>query len=312
MVASLEKFLFGIVDYAGLFPPAQLPLEAALRNYRNYASSRARWMLSRFICPAGSLERAAGLWRDLSPGTPLPVSALCAATEASEFRRQLEQVQRLLSDSTIHVEMLELRAPVEGIRSLENWILELVRELASLKLHPLPAFVEAPGAVADELLPLLRAAAHPGRLGFKLRCGGATAEAFPPAHTVAAVLAGCSAQEVPFKATAGLHHPLHHFDSNLGVGSHGFVNLFAAGLLAASASRTLQILESCLLEEDARAFAFSEDGLEWHGNSLSTDDIEKLRNRQIISFGSCSFREPLEDLMKLSWLPQTVASTIAE
>ena len=32
ILPSVRAFLAGIIDYAGLFPPAKLPLEKAIRN----------------------------------------------------------------------------------------------------------------------------------------------------------------------------------------------------------------------------------------------------------------------------------------
>ena len=53
----------------------------------------------------------------------------------------------------------------------------------------------------------------------KLRCGGAS---IPSAEQVALVIASCREAGVPFKATAGLHHPVRRG------AEHGFLNLLAA------------------------------------------------------------------------------------
>src|SRR5436305_3640232 len=93
MTAALRAFLSGIVDYAGLFPPAKLPLDEAIRNYVRYRTEPEAWMLGRFICPAARLA-------DLSPfvgelfrdGPPLSVSALGrGGTDAAGFRDGLRQ-----------------------------------------------------------------------------------------------------------------------------------------------------------------------------------------------------------------------------
>jgi hypothetical protein len=46
----------GAVDYAGLFPPAQLPLADALAEYRRALAGADAWMLGRFIVPAVQLS----------------------------------------------------------------------------------------------------------------------------------------------------------------------------------------------------------------------------------------------------------------
>ena len=51
-----RALLSGMVDYAGLFPPAQLPLEKAVREYAVHLGGAEAWMLGRFIIPAQRLE----------------------------------------------------------------------------------------------------------------------------------------------------------------------------------------------------------------------------------------------------------------
>jgi hypothetical protein len=43
--------LTGLIDYAGLFPPAKLSLDQAIRNYAAYRQCPERWMLGKFVIP---------------------------------------------------------------------------------------------------------------------------------------------------------------------------------------------------------------------------------------------------------------------
>src|SRR5438045_204787 len=61
MTAGLRTLLAGIVDYAGLFPPARLPLEEAVRNFVRYGGESDAWMLGRFVLPAARLAELAPL-----------------------------------------------------------------------------------------------------------------------------------------------------------------------------------------------------------------------------------------------------------
>ena len=55
MVESLQVLLGGVIDYAGMYPPAQLPLSEALRTYVRYKQGKEAWIVNRFVCPAGRL-----------------------------------------------------------------------------------------------------------------------------------------------------------------------------------------------------------------------------------------------------------------
>ena len=55
MQPSLRALLTGVLDYAGLFPPAKLPLHQALAHYANYRQSSDRWMLGHFVLQAARL-----------------------------------------------------------------------------------------------------------------------------------------------------------------------------------------------------------------------------------------------------------------
>jgi hypothetical protein len=55
-------------------------------------------------------------------------------------------------------------------------------------------------------------------------------------------------------------------------------------------------------EEDAGSFAFTDDGLRWRNHRASVDEIELARRSAVVSFGSCSFDEPRDDLRALGLL----------
>ncbi|HEV2719334.1 MAG TPA: hypothetical protein VG323_04885, partial [Thermoanaerobaculia bacterium] len=109
------------------------------------------------------------------------------------------------------------------------------------------------------------------------------------------------AHGVAFKATAGLHHPLRcvrplTYEPSSPRGTmHGFVNVFMAAALLSRA-------EAILDDDDPRAFAFDDDTASWRGHNVLTGDLAKLRDGFAISFGSCSFEEPVNDLKELGWL----------
>jgi hypothetical protein len=51
MTKSLRALLEGLIDYAGLFPPAALSMQDAVRNYARYREGEYAWALGKFIVP---------------------------------------------------------------------------------------------------------------------------------------------------------------------------------------------------------------------------------------------------------------------
>jgi hypothetical protein len=141
----------------------------------------------------------------------------------------------------------------------------------------------------------------------KIRTGGVTPGMVPTTAYVAEVLARCTASGIPFKATAGLHHPVrskHALTSAPDAPSdtmHGFLNLF----LAATAARSGGLAEDlvAILEtRDGAEFIFEAERVRWRDRSFSQDALADVRSRFAISFGSCSFDEPIADLKSLGIL----------
>jgi hypothetical protein len=138
--------------------------------------------------------------------------------------------------------------------------------------------------------------------GFKLRCGGLETSAFPTPEQVAFALTSCVRAGLPFKATAGLHHPLRHFDPQLSVKMHGFLNVFGAGVLAATLSLSEEQVQPIIEDEDPSHFVFTDSEFRWKDFAAPLDAITRARREQVISFGSCSFDEPRDDLRALGLL----------
>jgi hypothetical protein len=138
----------------------------------------------------------------------------------------------------------------------------------------------------------------------KLRTGGVTPQAIPPVPDVAAFLRACAERRLPFKATAGLHHPVRHVHS-LTYGAdapravmHGFLNVFVAAAFAWHGRREIEPL---LGETDAAAFRF-DDRAHWRDWSLDAAEVRAARQQSAHSFGSCSFDEPIQGLVELGFL----------
>ena len=102
----------------------------------------------------------------------------------------------------------------------------LFRDSAPRRPRRDPIFDAAAVAEAGHLIDETR------RAGLKIRCGGLDASAVPTVDAVAAAISAGLVTDLPLKATQGLHHPIRHHDATLGATVHGFLNLFAAAVLA--------------------------------------------------------------------------------
>jgi hypothetical protein len=307
--ASLRALLTELLDYAGLFPPTRLPLDQAIRNYARYRQQDDAWMLGRFIIPASRLEDLEPYHEELfRVNPPFAFSVLGrGGGTLTEFLGNLRDdlrdiaVFRKRHGQCVTVDGLEMRLPPDLIDpSLPESTLSLSKTLRVFPMVELFPFCEAPDR-PDELVEQL-ARLPSEHVGFKLRCGGLEASAFPSSELVAATVQGCLHATVAFKATAGLHHPLPRFDAALQARMHGFINVFLAGVLAYSCNLSIEQIR-CLLDDDqANHFSFTNKQVGWQKHRATTAEIAAARRDFMRSFGSCSFDEPREDLRHLGWL----------
>jgi hypothetical protein len=265
MTEALRTLLAGLIDYGGLFPPAGLDMAHATRNYAAYRAGPHAWALGRFIVPAARLSEL-----DSQAGEEWRLSVLGVSP-------------RVVEACEIKVERAADAAAI----------------LATLPAE-VTAYFELP--IGEDAAPL---AAGPGRA--KVRTGGVTPDAFPAPAALARWISRCARARVPFKATAGLHHPLrsvqrctYQADSPT-VLMHGFVNVFlAAALLWQGGSEAAAI--ATLEEQSPEAFHFDDEYAAWGTHRVTTAQLRAARENFAISFGSCSFEEPIRDLQQLGWL----------
>ena len=119
--ASLCALLTQAIDYAGLFPPASLELEPALRNYAEYAGGPDVRLLGAFILPVAQFGAAARGIFQFEKDNPLRVSALGPRTDnAGAFPPSLSAAMesiasfRAASGGVVSVEQFEMPLPPIG------------------------------------------------------------------------------------------------------------------------------------------------------------------------------------------------------
>jgi hypothetical protein len=291
MTASLRALLANVIDYAGLFPPASLDLDRSIRNYARYLAGDDAWMLGRFICPAAKLNDLLPYLDELFTETmPLPLSVLANDADVTVPFRDA-------AGDRATIDVIEAKLPAASTESLPKFVDLAHRANARV-------FCEAPltRAYRDDIPPLARSIAMHPQLGLKLRTGGVEASAFPSPEQVAFVIADCRDARCPLKFTAGLHHPIRLFHESVQTKMHGFVNVFAAAVLAHVHGMDEHGVRLILESESPADFTFDEYGLAWKTLRASNQRIEQVRKHFAISFGSCSFDEPREDLRALGLL----------
>jgi hypothetical protein len=298
-VSAIRALMAGVIDYAGLFPPASLSLADAVASFDAYRRGDDAWALGRFVVPAARLAELAGeIAPRLAPSgaaRPFRISALLGDDLAADLERVRAFNDRIgggPGKNGAAVDAVELKAGSED---------DIARARAILA-REMEAYVELP--VAGDPGRLVGAVGRAG-MRAKVRTGGVTTDAFPEPADLTRFIASCVDAAVPFKATAGLHHPvraeyrLTYAAASPTACMYGFLNLLlAAALLRAGASsaHAMQALE----ETDAHAIEFDDGGVSWRGRRVGVEQLAALRRDGAIAFGSCSFEEPLADLRRLA------------
>lgn len=290
---SLHTLLHTLIDYAGLFPPAKLSMEAALALYAKYHETAHAWMLGRFVVPVASLEE---LLRSMQlVGSPYDrawhLSALVGEDAAGDVAAVLAFNQAKHQAS---VDALEVKAGSA----------DQIRDLARVVPPAMKTYVEIP--IEDDPRSLIEALAA-ARLRAKVRTGGVVPEAIPAVDQVARFLRACYTAGVPFKATAGLHHPvraeyaLTYDPESPRATMHGFLNVFLASVFhynGLTHRDTIDLLEAQALDD----VVMDDEKIAWREYVVTVAEISTIRRRQAVAFGSCSFTDPVDDLVKLGLL----------
>lgn len=285
------KLLDGLVDYAGLFPPAALSMREAVHNYATYRTGEDRALLARFVLPAARLpEFVAEATPVPADGEPWPLAVLATAADAQQLDAfDAEHGARWLVDS------------VEAKAATTAEITALAQAFGSER----SVYVEVP--VKDDPAPLLADIKARG-LRAKIRTGGVSADAFPAPGEVLRFLHECVQRRIPFKATAGLHHPLRGeypltYASDAPRGTmYGFLNIFFTAVLLYRGFEPA-LVAPCLEERDPFGFAINEQTIAWRGLKVELGDLIEARTQFAGSFGSCSFEEPVRELTALTFYP---------
>jgi hypothetical protein len=311
-MSALNALLNGLIDYAGLFPPAALDMPEAVRHYAECRQGPRSSMLGPFVVPVRRLGEFDGAFAALTRaerGRPTwRLSALVGEEVDAELAEAIRHETPGEQFASARIDSIEMKGVSAGG----------VARTSGLVPHGMMVAYEIPlGLGRAERWSILSAVRSAARMA-KLRTGGLTPSAIPSPGQVAEFIWDCARARVPFKATAGLHHPVrgehrltYTTDSPSAV-MHGFLNVFVGAAVAWSLAaeggmaRSPELPPDVLAiidERDAACFTLRADRIRWRDIDVPLGAIERARADFARSFGSCSFDEPVSDLNALGWIP---------
>jgi hypothetical protein len=295
----------GLVDYAGLYAPASLAMPTAVRNYAHYRAAGFGWILGRFICPAPSLALFSDTADPLLPRDAGAIPWRLSVTASPDLASDLAEIAAFNERHRVCFE--ECGAKVDAYEIKAASVGDIAR-IADATPRDLRTFIEIP--LDGDVDAAIAAIAHVGRCA-KVRMGGTTADMMPSPEPVVQFFRACIAHGVTAKATAGLHHPLRGayrltYEPEAATGRmYGFLNVaLAVAHLENGGSDAEAVL---LLEEaDAGRIEFSDLHVAWYGPdrtlTFPRTALQQMRERGLMSIGSCSFTEPVDESRALGWL----------
>jgi hypothetical protein len=289
-MTELREFFSGLIDYAGLFPPASQDMEAAVREYATHSAGQDADLLGRFVVPVTRLEEfVTAISRHVQPnGAKWTVSAIAA--EHPDVTRTA--IDRFNSSQSVAVcDSVEM--PVASYDDIVQAVAAFPDDLA--------LFLEV-SPHSDPIALLREIALTPASA--KLRTGGVVESAIPASEQVVRFLEVCVEEGVPFKATAGLHHairgryPLTYESSSASAVMFGYLNIFLGAAFCAAGSSRSAVL-GVVEETDPARFRVDARGVWWRDHVVVHEQLAVVRQTVASSFGSCSFTEPVAEARSL-------------
>jgi hypothetical protein len=312
---ALQALTHGFIDYAGLFPPAKLPLAQAVLAYDSARAHAYGGFLARFVLPAARAGEALS-----GPGAPLAhafaapqgpwhFSILLRGAETAEaffggMADELAATATLVEagGGRVLIDAFEFPVPADALAAprLTEGFARATVEALGRAFPGAQAYFEIPwhAGLGEALVTL----AHVPGARAKFRTGGLAPSNVPAVESVCDALVVAASLGLPFKFTAGLHEPVRHFDATVGAPLHGFLNLFLAAGFLAIKGWSREAAMALLASERAADFTLSEVGIAFRGEMLTINELRRTRAEVATSFGSCSFLEPVDGLARMGWL----------
>jgi hypothetical protein len=279
-----EIMLEGLIDYAGLYPPANLDMQGTVDAWSANYSSEDRWMLGRLIIPASRLDEFTQAAEQLLPNSdeePWQLSVLLPEASSDGFVDSANAVVAFnMSDCGAIANVVEFKASSTA---------EIDSALSCLHDDIFP-FIELP--INQDPRGLIAALAG-SIAGAKVRTGGTVAELYPSAEDLSRFIHCCAISKLQFKATAGMHHPCRNYNESVGVHEFGFLSVLYAAAAAKFHNATPEGIVDILQTDEVDL------------DSCTEEMLECVRAELFCSFGSCSIDDPRTDLQAMGLLQET-------
>lgn len=253
-----------LCDDAALFPPGNAALGSAVPQHLAYRDTEFAELVGPFVFPIPRLPELT------SVDAPLALS-LTAPGGPDTVATGIENARAVHGVSVVAVEVaIPTGTDLDALRTVDPGIDIYVEIPRDSRRASILDVVDERGYRA------------------KFRTGGITADLYPDESELAAAIHEVTRREISFKATAGLHHAVRNTADATGFEQHGYLNVLLAAQAALSGARVREI-ETILAIRDPDVVA----------GHVATIDTE----RAFLSFGTCSIREPLDDLISLGLIP---------
>ena len=280
-----EIMLEGLVDYAGLYPPANLDMQPVVDNWARYLTSADSWMLARLIIPANRLDEFLECASGVLPSQDEEMWQLSVLLPPARDEKFSASVQKTIDFNISDVGAV---ANVVEFKASNTSEIEFALDLLHDDLFP---YIELP--IEDDPRGLI--AALSGVIaGAKVRTGGITKDLYPSSSNLARFIHSCAVADQPFKATAGMHHPCRNEIKSVGMVEFGFLSVLQATVAASVDGASVEEVEQILTLDTVDFSKYSEQ------------DLEQVRAELFNSVGTCSFDEPRVDLRNMELLKDLV------
>ncbi len=329
MSKSLHQLLATAVNYAGLYPPTSLKLNEALNSYVDFSHSKYSWMLANFVLPHNELPSLSN-FADRKHHLKGPLSLCITGPETEtlfEFKNVINSIEKEIKEAhtgypgEVRTNLLELKLPLNSVETLNPE--ELIKALeavvsttAESRLLPHRVFFEVPGheysaEITKKIIKVI--AVHNKSIlkrkvnnylfsGIKINCSDKKAGEIPDAAYIADVLLYARDANVAVKFSGKENTPFPSYNYSFGTKVHGFINIFAASILAYTQDLTLEETVEVIEEKSPENFSFKDDYFAWRELAAPTLEIKMLRMLSITSFNFTSFTTPVDGLKELGYI----------